>query len=179
MQMKMQTPCPHCGGKGVMSANKCNKCHGKKVNPESKTLHVVVTPGMQNGEKVIFEKDGPQQPDVIPGDVVVILKQSKHDQFNRVGDDLYTEMMITFKEAMMGFKKPLKHLDGRKIEVRSEPQEIIQPFSWKIIENEGMPLKDNPTQKGKLHIKFIVSLPDQLTPEQKELVKEMLKEEKE
>ena len=176
MQMKMQTHCPECGGKGVTFARKWSKWGGNKVHPESKTLHIVVTPGMQDGEAIYFDKNGPQQPDSIPGDVIAYLNQAKHDRFTRKGDDLYIDMQINLKDALLGLKKTLTHLDGRKIEVKSEPKEIIQPFSWKIIEGEGMPLKNNPSKKGNLHVKLIVSLPSKLTQEQKEVVQEMLKE---
>ena len=179
MRMQMQKTCPKCRGQGVISAHKCEKCKGKKVHPETKTLHVKIEPGMQNEEKIVFEKDAQQQPGVIPGDVIVILKQQKHNNYSRVGNNLFTEMKITLQEALLGFKKPLRLLDGRTIEVRSEPNEIIQPFSWKIIEGEGMPIKENKSQKGQLHVKFIVSIPSQLSAEQKEVVKKIFKEETE
>ena len=176
MQMKMQTHWPVCEGRGVSYAHKCTRWKGNKVYPESKTLHIVVTPGMQDGEAIYFDKDGPQQPDVIPGDVIAYLKQTKHDRFTRQGDDLYTEMQINLKEALLGLNKTLTHLDGRKVEIKSEPKEIIQPFSVKVIKGEGMPLKNNPTKKGNLHVKFIVSVPSKLSQEQKEIAQELLKE---
>ena len=131
---------------------------------------------MKNDEKIVFEREAQQQPEVIPGDVILILKQRKHKKFKRVENDLYTEMKLTLDEALLEFSKPMKMLDGRKIEIRSEENEIIQPFSWKVIENEGMPLRDDPSEKGKLHIKFVVSVPKKLDAVQKELVEEIFKE---
>jgi DnaJ-class molecular chaperone len=176
MTMQMQQHCPKCGGQGVISAKKCEVCHGNKVHAESKTLNIVVEPGMQNEEKIIFERDAQQQPDVIPGDVIVILKQKKHSKFGRIDDDLYYDMKITLEEALLGFSKPIKMLDGRSIEIRSEPNEIVQPFSWKIIEEEGMPVKNNSSVKGKLHVKFIVGIPKKLSSNQREIVQEIFKE---
>lgn len=176
MQMQMQQHCPKCHGQGVVSAKKCEICHGHKVVPEAKTLEVVIEPGMRNEEKIVFERDGQQQPDVIPGDVIIILKQATHNRFSRIGDDLYIDMKITLEEALLGFSKPIKMLDGRKIEIRSEPNEIIQPFGWKIIEDEGMPVKDDPADRGKLHVKFIVEIPKQLSSAQKEIVQKIFKE---
>jgi DnaJ-class molecular chaperone len=179
MTMKMQQPCPKCGGQGVMSAHKCEKCNGNKVHPESKTLQLTIEPGMQNKEKVIFERDGAQQPNVIPGDVIMILKQKKHKKYNRVGNNLYTNMKITLEDALFGFTKTLKSLDGREITVSADASEDIQPFSWKIIKGEGMPLKDNPTEKGDLHVKLMVKMPAKLSEEQKKMVREIFKEETE
>uniref|UniRef100_A0A7S3KDZ5 Chaperone DnaJ C-terminal domain-containing protein n=1 Tax=Euplotes crassus TaxID=5936 RepID=A0A7S3KDZ5_EUPCR len=131
---------------------------------------------MVNEEKIVFEREGQQQPEVIPGDVILILKQKKHKRFSRVENDLYTEMKLTLEEALLGFSKPMKMLDNRTIEIRSESGEIIQPFSWKVIEGEGMPLREDPSEKGKLHIKFKVSVPKKLTDKQKELVEKIFKE---
>ena len=179
MQMQMQQPCPKCEGKGRTHAHKCDKCHGHRVYQEEQILEYTIEKGMVHGETIVFEREGPQQPDFMPGDVILSLNLKKHKRFKRVDDDLYTEMKLTLEEALLGFSKPMTMLDGRKIEVRSEPGEIIQPFSWKVIENEGMPLKDDPTDQGKLHIKFKVSVPKELSDEQKRIVEEIFKEDEE
>ena len=72
-------------------------------------------------------------------------------------------MTITLEEALLGFKKKITHLDGRVIEVSSEDGEIIQPFSWKIIEDEGMPVHGQPSTKGELHVKFTITFPKELS----------------
>ena len=130
---------------------------------------------MQNEEKVTFPREGQQQPDVIPGDVIFILRQSPHSTYSRVGNDLYRDMDISLKESILGFKKKIKTVDGREIEVRNEPNEIIKPFSWMIIEGEGMPIRGNTTKKGDLHIKFKVNIPTQLSEKQKEAVRKIFK----
>ena len=133
---------------------------------------------MQNEEKITFAREGQQQPDVIPGDVIFVLKQKHHKTYNRVGNDLYREMKITLQESILGFSKKIKTLDKREIYVRSNPNELIKPFSWMIIEGEGMPIKDDPNDRGDLHIKFIVDFPEKLTQKQKEAIKQIFKDEK-
>ena len=34
-------------------------------------------------------------------------------------------MDITLEEALLGFKKQIKHLDGHMVDIQSDPQEII------------------------------------------------------
>lgn len=145
------------------------------MNNEGQTLTYTIEPGMVNDERIVFEGEGQQEPEVLPGDIILILKQKKHKRFNRKDNDLYTEMKLNLEEALLGFSKPMKMLDGRTIEIRSEPGEIIQPFSWKVIEDEGMPLKEDPSEKGKLHIKFKINVPKKLTDKQKELVEQIFK----
>ena len=77
---------------------------------------------------------------------------------------------ITLEEALLGFSKTIKHMDSHMVEIKSDPMEIIQPFSWKILKDEGMPVRNSYGDFGELHVKMIVTFPTALTPKQKELV---------
>lgn len=46
---------------------------------------------------------------------------------------------------------------------------MVQPFSWKIIPGEGMPIRGT-SDYGELHVKMIVNFPKELTERQKQLV---------
>ena len=80
---------------------------------------------MKNGDQIVFEKEGEQVPDMLQGDIIFVLKQNQHSVFRRVGDNLYMNMDITLEEALLGFKKQIKHLDGHMVDIQSDPQEII------------------------------------------------------
>ena len=54
------------------------------------------------------------------------------------------------------------------LQVTTQPGEVIKPDSWKVIDQEGMPLEANPYEKGNLYIQFDVKFPDSLTPQQVE-----------
>jgi len=97
--------------------------------------------------------------------------------FRRVGDNLYMNMDITLEESLLGFSKSFKHLDGHEVIVKSEPGEIIQPFSWGIFKDEGMPIRGT-SDHGELHVKFLVNFPKTLSAKQKELVELIFPEEK-
>lgn len=84
--------------------------------------------------------------------------------FKRVGDNLYINMDITLQEALLGFEKTITHLDGHQVTIRSSPNVVVQPFSWKVIPGEGMPIR-NSGEYGELHVKMLVSLPKKLTPQ--------------
>merc|ERR1712072_531855 len=69
-----------------------------------------------------FPRMSEQTPGKIPGDIVVTLKQKPHDRFERTGDDLRTSLTITLKEALLGFKRTIAHLDDHTVVLsRSEP----------------------------------------------------------
>jgi len=129
------------------------------VIEESKTLDVYIDKGMQHGQKIVFKEEGDQLPDIIPGDVILVLQQKEHPIFKRNGDDLIIEKKILLVEALCGFKFSVAHLDGRTLLIKSKPNEIIRPGDIKSVENEGMPHHKNPTHKGNLLIKFDIEFP--------------------
>ena len=100
---------------------------------------------------------------MIQGDIIFIIKQQTHAVFKRVGDNLYMNLDITLEEALLGFTKTIRHMDGHTVEIKSDPMEIIQPFSWKILKDEGMPIRNSGGDFGELHVKMIVSFPTELT----------------
>jgi len=73
---------------------------------------------------------------MIPGDVVFELEQTKHKIFERRGDNLFMKMKLTLKEALLGFKKEIPHLDGRTIEL--ETDKMTGPGMRYRIKEEGM-----------------------------------------
>ena len=54
----------------------CKTCNGRRLIQEGKQFTVEVERGMKNGDQIVFEKDGEQQPDMIQGDVIFVVKQN-------------------------------------------------------------------------------------------------------
>ena len=72
---------------------------------DNKAFNVHIEPGMKNGDYIMFENDGEQVVDQERGDLIFVLKQKKHKTFSRVGYNLYTDINLTLKEALLGFEK--------------------------------------------------------------------------
>ncbi|XP_071483479.1 dnaJ homolog subfamily A member 2-like [Diadema antillarum] len=162
MVQQMQSTCPDCRGEGerINEKDRCKKCNGMKVNKESKILEVHIDKGMKEGQRITFRGEGDQQPDVEPGDVIIILVEKEHNQFKRQGTDLYMEHTIGITEALCGFQFSITHLDNRKLLVKYPPGKIIQPGCKRVVEGEGMPMYRNPYEKGNLIIKFNIEFPE-------------------
>lgn len=177
MVQQMQTVCPACNGEGtcVKPEDRCQGCKGNRITQEKKMLEVHIDKGMRNNEKIVFSREGDQHPDIkIPGDVVIVLQEKKHDRFERQGKDLVMQKTISLKEALCGFSFPVEHLDKRVLLVKSTPGELIKPGQTKSIPNEGMPTKGNPFDKGQLLIRFEVEMPESLTEEQLKVLAKVL-----
>jgi len=161
MVQQLQERCRQCQGEGevIKAKDRCKKCNGNKVIDESKVLDVFVEKGMQHGQKLVFKEEGDQQPDIIPGDVILVLQQKEHSVFKREGDDLVIEKKILLVEALCGFQFTITQLDGRVLVVKSREKEIIRPGDIKSVDGEGMPHYKNPMTKGNLLIKFDIEFP--------------------
>lgn len=167
--MQMQTHCNKCRGTGKAFAEVCPKCNGNRVVPTTKELRVEIEKGMRDGQQVVFERESEQHPDYTPGDVIVILKQEPHPRFKRIGNNLYHDCPLTMREALLGFRKTVRHLDHHYTEIAM--QDIAQPFSVKVIKGQGMPVHGDSDTFGDMHVKFKVSLPRQLSDDDKDLVR--------
>merc|ERR1711879_829852 len=94
----------------------------------------------------------------IPGDVVLKLKERKHQWFKRVGVDLHTEVQISLREALLGWERSVKQLDGRQITFGHNG--VTTPFALMKIEDEGMPHRGDPTNRGSLIVKCVIKMPE-------------------
>lgn len=113
---------------------------------------VHVDKGMREGQKITFHGEGDQEPDIEPGDVVLVLRAKDHPVFERKGNDLIMKKKIGLTEALCGFEFPLKQLDGRILHVKCNPGEVIAPDSVKVIKEEGFPEHRRIFDKGDLFI---------------------------
>lgn len=142
----------------------------EKCKSERKELDVVIEKGMKSGESIKFKYMSEQKPKQIPGDVHVALDALRHPVFERMSnaDDLFAVVGISLKEALTGFRRVIKHLDGHEVEIDTEEMgnRIIKPAEVIVFEGEGMPQHEVPSQFGNLHVRFDVEFPRSLTSEQ-------------
>jgi DnaJ-class molecular chaperone len=60
---------------------------------------------MADDDVITFARASEQRPGMIPGDVKMRLKVQADEQFTRHGRDLHTELRISLREALLGFRK--------------------------------------------------------------------------
>ena len=158
-----QAKCNSCDGEGIIVSvqDRCTNCKGKKISKKDHVLEVFVEKGMKNGQKLVFHGEAHQDPNFSPGDVIVVLRENDlvESKFARDGNDLVYKKRLSLRESLTGFKFSIITLDGRTINVASQPNTIIKPGTRKFIENEGMPQYKNPFKKGRLIIEFDVEYP--------------------
>ncbi len=141
---------------------------------EEKALDAIIERGMAEGEELVFERASEQLPDIIPGNVILVLRTQPHNKFRRDGNDLHYEQTITLREALLGYNKRIIHLDGRSVDIRSD--QITSPGQVRTVKAEGMPVHNFPAERGNLYVKFTIQMPKSLTKEQRKGIRALLSE---
>ncbi|KAI9202430.1 uncharacterized protein BJ171DRAFT_476640 [Polychytrium aggregatum] len=143
-------------------------------DPE-KILQIDVRPGWKAGTKIKFPGEGDELPDGTLQDIEFVIEEKPHDRFKREGDNLKIDIDVTLTEALTGFKKSIRTLDGRSLEVAgAEGTRVIKPGERQIIRGEGMPISKLPGKKGDLIIVFNVVFPSSLSDSQKAALRKTL-----
>lgn len=127
MMIQTQMQCDGCGGRGQSGSSAgCSGCAGKRMVEKEKSLTAKITPGMREGDRIMFEGECSETPECdTPGDIVVQLQLIRGNIEWR-GDDLLCSRTISYAESILGFEVILDdHPSGGKPVYRWEGGPII------------------------------------------------------
>ncbi|PAA66066.1 hypothetical protein BOX15_Mlig016125g3 [Macrostomum lignano] len=145
---------------------------GHTSSVREKILTIVVKRGWRQGTKITFPEEGDQGPNNVPADIVFVVKDKPHPRFRREGSDLIYTADIPLGRALTSYTVNITTLDDRVLHIPIT--DIVHPTFVKTVPGEGMPLPENPAQKGDLHIRFNVQFPTKLSAEQRKAIADVL-----
>ena len=131
-----------------------------------RTIEVTIPRGVDTGSKVKISNGGGGGRDLIL-DVTV----SVDSNYQRDGDDIYTQLDVPIDVAMLGGEIPVTIFTGRSVALKIPPE--TQNGQKIRLAGKGMPVLGNSQSYGDLYIVVSVSLPDSLTEREKELFMEL------
>lgn len=162
--------CPTCQGSGMVNNRACPTCGGAGVVERQKTLEVKIPRGVKEGAKIrLTGKGGPGMFGGPPGDLYLIPRILPHPRFERQGDDLYTEVAVTFPEAALGAEVEVPTMDGRL--TANVPAGTSSGQKLRL-RGKGMP-KLHGGGHGDLYAKIRVTVPKNLSEHERELIEEL------
>ncbi|MGE4554992.1 MAG: molecular chaperone DnaJ [Candidatus Paceibacterota bacterium] len=169
--------CPKCKGRGKIPEKPCSHCGGDGRIYDLKKVKVSIPAGIRNREVIRIQNEGEAGWLGAPsGDLYVKIHILPHPVFERKGDDLYTSVYISFKDAVLGTKKEIKTLDGKKIMLKIPPG----TNSGEIFRVRGKGIKHfNATGYGDLYVTVKIETPKKVSSKAKKLLEELDKELKE
>ena len=163
-------PCPQCRGRGQVIKEKCEECQGAAVERVKETVSVTVPAGIDEGQSLRLTGKGQTAPGGRSGHLYVHVHVEADARFERQGDDLITEIPLTFSQATLGAKVKVPVVVGDAIEL--DVKAGTQPGSMIVMRGRGMP-NVHGRGKGDLGVRLQVVVPQRLTDEQKKLVEEL------
>ena len=90
-----------------------------KIVEERHKIMIVITPGMKNDHRIVFQNEADDLPGLDRGDVIIIIKEKTHPLFTRSGDDLLVKFDISIYE-MFYFDATIELLDGSVLCLKNE-----------------------------------------------------------
>jgi curved DNA-binding protein len=140
---------------------------------ENKTenVSVKIPKGIKAGQKLrLAGKGSPSPYGGPPGDLFLIMKEQPHPVFTREGNNLIVEQRIPFSKACLGSEISVKSLEGKELKVKVPAG--IQSQSKLRLKGHGLPAGKTGS-RGDVYVKITVDVPQDLTNEQKKLIKEL------
>jgi curved DNA-binding protein len=134
-------------------------------------IEVKIPRGAKTGTKVRVRGEGAEGLGGGPkGDLYLEIEVTPHATFERVGDDVYTELPVDLYTAILGGEATVPTFKGR-IKLRIPPE--TQTGRTFRLKGQGMPRLKQSDERGDLYAKVIVQLPQNLTPEEIALFEEL------
>jgi molecular chaperone DnaJ len=174
----VQTACPHCRGAGKQVKDPCEECRGRGTRPEASTLTVSVPAGVDDGQTLRLAGKGETAPGGAAGHLYVVLHVQGDERFKREGEDVLTEVPISFIKAALGGEIEVYTLDDNctgTTTVRVDPG--VQPGDVMVRRGQGVPrVGASVSGRGDHVIQFKVEIPKKLSARQSELLRELAAE---
>jgi molecular chaperone DnaJ len=163
-------PCRTCGGEGRVIEKPCPKCSGEGRLRSEREIEVEVPAGVTSENFLTLRGRGSVGPRGGPrGDLVVLLEVQEDPRFVREGSDLVHELPVTFSQAALGDEVDVPTIDGT---ARVTVPRGIQ--SGELLRLKGLGLPElNGTVRGDQLVRVVVWTPDELTPDQEELLRRL------
>lgn len=165
--------CPTCDGAGEVIEEKCDVCGGSGRKQETKKLKITIPAGVDNGMKLRVAREGDAGlKGGPPGDLFVYLTVETDAEFQREGNDIKSNISISYIQAILGCTIKVNTVDGQEdltIPAGTQPNTVL------ILENKGVPKLGNPVSRGDHRITVKISIPTRVTGEERDLLEKIAK----
>ncbi len=163
-------PCPTCKGEGSVITSPCKKCRGDGRVRADREITVHVPAGVATGQYMSLRgvgnagvRGGPR------GDVHVVFEVADDPRFERDGEDLYTEVLVTYPQLVFGADVNIPTVTGSVVLSVPPGTQSGQIFH---LRGRGLP-RVNTGGTGDLHVRVQLWTPERLTEREEELIRSL------
>ena len=164
MVQNVQT-CPDCRGTGKYIKDRCPACSGTGYTTSRKTIQVSVPAGIDNGQSIRLRGKGePGTNGGSRGDLLVQVIVTGSNEFARQDMDIYSEVDISFAQAVLGGDVRIRTVDG---DVIYTVKSGTQPGTRVRLRGKGVPSLRNKNVRGDHYVTLNINVPSRLNEEAK------------
>ena len=168
------TTCPECKGEGNIPEKQCNVCKGEGRTKGQETIEINIPAGIDTNQVIRIDGKGEAgKRGGKAGNLYARILIKQHPVFIRRGDDLFSQTIISFSQAVLGDEVEIETLEKTNI-ILTIPQGTESGKVLRIT-GKGIPHYGG-YGKGNLYVELKINTPKKLSKKQKELL-EKLKEE--
>ncbi|MCU0910639.1 MAG: molecular chaperone DnaJ [Rhodobacteraceae bacterium] len=169
----VERTCPTCSGLGQIIKNPCKVCQGAGRVEKDRSLSVNIPAGVETGTRIRLAGEGEAGLRGGPaGDLYIFIEVAEHPIFQRDGVNLFCRVPLSIATAALGGEVEVPTIDGGRSRVKVPPG--AQSGKQMRLRGKGMPALRG-AMSGDMFIELAVETPVNLTPRQKELLREFEK----
>lgn len=166
-------PCHRCHGEGQIVTSPCKSCGGSGLIAKQRVITVKIPAGVESGSRLKISGEGEHAPNGgTPGDLYVAIHVKKHDVFERHGNDIISNINVSFATVCLGGEITVPTIAGGTAKMRIPP--ATENGAIFRLKGNGIPYLGS-YGKGDQLVKINIEVPKKLSPKQKELLQEFAK----
>ena len=163
-------PCSTCSGEGTIISSPCKKCRGEGRIRGEKQIVVRIPAGVATGQYMTMRGVGNFGPRGGPrGDILVVFEVEEDPRFERDGEDLYCEVLVTYPQLALGANVEVPMVSGTVTLQVPAGTQSGQVFN---LRGRGLP-RINASSTGDLHVRLQMWTPDAFSDEESELIRRL------
>jgi len=169
-----QHTCDKCSGSGQSIKDVCTSCAGNGLVGHSEQVEIDIPAGAVQGINMSFgnlgceAKGGGEN-----GKLIVEITEIEHPKLKREGHNIFLDVFVSYLDAVLGNDSiEIETADGNakiKIEPGTETGKILR------LKGKGIPVIDNPTQRGDQLIFINIFIPKNISEADKKIISKLKK----
>ncbi|MFZ5800090.1 MAG: molecular chaperone DnaJ [Candidatus Omnitrophota bacterium] len=164
---RMAQTCAQCGGEGKIITQPCSECRGEGRVKVTRKIQVKIPPGVDNNSHLRIRGEG-EAGTAGKGDLYILIGVRPHPIFTRDGNDIQTEIGLSFVTAALGGEMEVPTLSG---DVRMKIPPGTQSGRVFRLRDKGMP-DVHGFRRGDELVRVMIRVPENLTAEQRRILNE-------
>ena len=141
--------------------------HKQIIGVNGKNLRITIPAGVADGQTIKLKgQGGPGEGGAPSGDLYITFKVASDNRFERIGDNLFTNVSLDLYTAVLGGEKVIDTLKGK---VRLKIQPGTQNNTKVRLRGKGFPVYKEDGRFGDLIVTYVIAVPTNLTDREKEL----------